>query len=170
MGITECCIIHCHKLSTTDLVSIFGILVNAGLAFWIVNTIQKKVTDRRILKDHFINEIKEIRNDFTLYLTALYRGQVKVKEILPWFKLMNIKINDLTSLICQKHKCIDKDPLSPYQIDLANLITESKDFNGQYKHGDKFVLSEELRNELIVFQQNNHNLFNTLIIKINDSK
>ncbi len=169
MGDAVNCITQSSQIDFADWISIAGIVVNAGLAFWIVITIQKKVSDKRILKDHFINEIKDIRNEFRMCLNTLYNGQFLVREVLPWFKLMNIKINDLMSLIGQKHKCVRNDLLVTYQVDLPTLVTESQDFISQFEKGDKLVLSESIKNELIMFQQKNNNLFNNLIIKINDN-
>ena len=48
------------EFAISDLINFIGILVNAYLAYWIVKKLQDKVNNKRVLKDHFINETKEL--------------------------------------------------------------------------------------------------------------
>jgi hypothetical protein len=41
-------------MKISDWISIITLIVNSGLAIWIVSTIQRKMNNRRVLKDHFI--------------------------------------------------------------------------------------------------------------------
>jgi hypothetical protein len=166
MGNSFCCL--SNLLVPSDWVQIFGILVNAGLAVWIVCTIQNKQTNKRILKDHFISEIKEIRNDYRIFLNSLYSNHLSSATVLPWFKLMSIKIEDLMALTGTRYS-IDKKILSPYQNDLIKLITDNEDFISQFKNGKEIVFSEKSKAQFIKFQQDNAHLFNEMIIKINDA-
>jgi len=168
MGTTCCCINFFSSLEAADWIALFGVLVNAGLAYWIVRTIQNKLTNKRVLKDHFINEMKEIRNDYKTCLNNLYSNNTHPHRVIPWFKLMNIKVDDLMSIIHTKY-CIDKDKLKPYQIELQELITNNEDFMAQY-NGEKVVFSQTSRTQLIKFQQSHNQLFNEIIITINDAE
>jgi hypothetical protein len=93
----------------------------------------------------------------------------KPKDIIPWFKQMNIKIDDLMSIIHEKYN-IDKNMLAPYQVELNTLITESEDLTTQYESDKPVVFSEKLKNLFLKFQQEHNKLFNRLIIKINDTQ
>lgn len=168
MGTACCCITFFCSLEPSDWIHILGIAVNSALAFWIVRTIQTKLTNRRVLKDHFISEIKEIRNDYRNCMNNLYSNNTSAKKVIPWFKLMNIKIEDLMICINDKYK-IDKKLLSPYQNELRDLITENVDFINQFKSGKPIEFSDLSRNSFIKFQQEHNQLFNHLIIKINDA-
>jgi len=169
MGTACCCITFFCSLESSDWIHLIGILINSGLAIWIVRTIQNKLTNRRVLKDHFISEIKEIRNEYRNYMNNLCSNNIYPKRAIPWFKLMNIKIEDLMSCINDKYN-IDKKSLLPYQNELRELITENVDFIQQFKSGKLVVFSEQSLNSFIKFQQENNQLFNHLIIKVNDSK
>lgn len=163
-----CC--NCSFFSSIDLsdwISIFSVIINSLLAIWIISTVQNKLTNKRVLKDHLINELKDIRIEYRSFLNQLYSNKLRPKQITPWFKLMNIKINDLISLIENKHK-IDNKILNPYQIELRDLITELKEFIKCYKNNDLITLKEKSQNKVISFQQKNNHLFNDLIVKIND--
>ena len=168
MGTTCCCLRFLCSIEWADWIALLGIIVNAGLAYWVVRTIQNKLTNKRVLKDHFINEIKEIRNDYKTCLNNLYSNNTHPHRVIPWFKLMNIKIDDLMTLVNTKYK-IDKHKLRPYQIDLPDIITNNHDFMAQY-NSDKVTFSENSRSQLIKFQQTHNQLFNEIIIAINDAE
>lgn len=152
---------------TSDWITILGLLVNSGLAIWIVRTIQNNLKNRRVLKDHFITELKDIRKEYKICLTNLYANSTYPKNIIPWFKLMNIKVTDLMECITLKYK-IDKATLSPYQNELRDLVTDNEDFIRQYESNSPVIFSEGSKNTFILFQQKYNGLFNQLIIKIND--
>lgn len=73
------------------------------------------------------------------------------------------------ALIHQKYN-IDKQTLSPYQNDLRELVTESDEFNMQFREGGNINFSEPTKTKLIEFQNTYNHLFNELIININDTK
>lgn len=157
------------SLDKSDWVDIIGLGVNSALAFWIVKTIQNRLTNKRVLKDHFINEIKEIRNEYRTCLSNLYANKTHPKTVLPWFKLMNIKVNDLMSILNTKYK-VDKNLLMPYQRDLQELVTNNEDFMNQFKSDKPVEFSDSSKVQFIKFQQEHNQLFNDLIIKVNDAK
>jgi hypothetical protein len=167
MGTTCCCLKFLCSLEAADWIALFGVIVNAGLAYWIVRTIQDKLTNKRVLKDHFINEIKDIRNEYKTCLNNLYANSTHPHRVIPWFKLMNIKIDDLMTLINKKYN-IEKSKLKPYQVELQELITNNEDFMAHYNH-DKVIFSQASRTQLIKFQQSHNQLFNEIIITINDA-
>jgi hypothetical protein len=155
-------------VNLSHIVAIVGMAVNAFLAYWIVRTIQRRMTDRRVLKDHFIDEVKEVRDMYKKKLIKIYAGECNSKHLTPWFKLMNIKVDNLMALINDKYN-IKTDYLSAYQIDLRFLIIESDDMRRSYRGGDKLTVSSELKTDIIRFQQTNSCRFNELIVEINDA-
>lgn len=168
MGTTCCCVNFFSSLAAADWIALLGVAVNAGLAYWIVRTIQNKLTNKRVLKDHFINEIKDIRAEYKGCFDNLYSNNTHPQRIIPWFKLMNIRVADLMALIKEKYK-IDEKKLDPYQNELRELITNNNDFITQFRN-IKVDFSEESRIELIKFQQRHNKLFNEIIIAINDAE
>jgi hypothetical protein len=166
MGIYFCCVTR--SLVPSNWIQIAGIIVNACLAIWIVCTIQKNINNKRVLKDHFIDEIKSIRNDYRKFLSDLYTSHINPQNALSWFKLMSIKIDDLMSLIGPRYN-VDERLLNPYQNELRKIITENKDFIDQFKADKGINFSNDSKKEFIMFQQNFNHLFNEIIIKINDN-
>lgn len=166
MGIACCCVTQ-PIFDTGNYIDIIAIIVNVILTIWIVIVLQNRSNNKRILKDHYINEIKELKNDYKSFLTNLYNCKVSPKNIIPWFKLMNIKVTDIMEEINWIYK-IDKDKLNPYQNELRDLLTDNEDFNNQFNN-EKLYLSTISKNSLIKFQQDRNKLFNQIILKINNS-
>ncbi|MBK8499123.1 MAG: hypothetical protein IPL52_09960 [Flavobacteriales bacterium] len=141
--------------------------MDALLAVWIINRLKDRSANRRTLKDHFIEEIKGIRAEYAKCLSNLYSSKSIAANVLPWFKLMNMKIDDVAKHVHRKYK-IDRDKLRPYQIDLRELVTNNDDFVRHFNSGRPVVFTTQSKNELMMFQQSNVHLFNDIIISIND--
>lgn len=157
------------NLTASDLITVLGIIVNAFLAIWIVRQIQNRLNNKRILKDHFIQEIKDIRNEYRAFLNNLYSNKVLPSEVIPWFKLMNIRINDIMLIINAKHN-IQIDIFNPYKIDLKNQITDNTAFINNFISNNPIILASTSKNRFYKFEQRNSHIFNDVIILINDAK
>ncbi|MBC6409926.1 MAG: hypothetical protein GDA42_05625 [Ekhidna sp.] len=119
------------------------------------------------IKDYLIAEIKDLKAEYGKFLSELYSGKSKPKRITPWFKLMNIKVQDTMEIVSKKYR-IDKEILKNYQIELRNFITDLEEFKSSYKDNKMVVLKEDSMVELMKFHQNNNFKFSSLIIKINE--
>lgn len=157
-----------YKLDAADWIAIISIVVNAILAYWIITTIQKNLENKRVLKDHFITEIKEIKEEFKKILNKAFAGELKPKTLPRWFKLMGIKIDEILKLLSTKYG-IPTKTLDPYKIELREILMSSEEFEKSFKKNECINLSEETLNKIIVFQQTHSSSFNNLIIKINDA-
>lgn len=155
-----------ERVSISDWISIIGIIINSSLFIWLVITIQNRLTNKRVLKDHFITEIKDIRSEYKIFLNNLYSNNTRVKSVIPWFKLMNIKVIDIMRTINEIYK-IDENILNPYQNELRELITENEDFISSFNLEQNIIFSDNSKTKIIEFQQKNNSLFNRLIIEIN---
>jgi len=155
------------NLSYSDWINILGVIVNAFLAIYIVKKIQEKSTNKRYLKDYTINEVIKIRNDYRAFFDNLYLNQMESFDIMSWFKLMNIRINDLTEII-NNYYYIENNIFDPYTIRLRYLFDNNDNYIRAFSNKEKIVLDENSGNTFIHFQQENINLFNKIIIHINE--
>lgn len=174
MGAT-CCL---NSLSTSDCILfwqtiIIGVqtlcvAISAGLAIWLARTIQNRLTNRRVLKDYLIQEIKELRTEYRDFFKKIYTDDgIKGSETLSWLKLMQLKGDDLLKIANKRYR-IDLKILNPYQIDLPEIITENEEFNAQFK-SMYISFTENSRRKFNMFEQMNDHLFNEIIILINDA-
>lgn len=169
MGISLCgCIEPPDSMKISDWISLASLVVNAILAVVVIITVQNKLTNRRVLKDHFIGEVKEIRNGYNEFLTELRTNTMHPHKIIPWFKIANLKVNDLMKILGKKYG-INQNHLKPYQIDLNTQISNNVDFISHYTNS-QVIFSTQSKNQIIRFQQKHNQLFNELIVLINDSK
>lgn len=167
MGAT-CCLTFFDSLEASDWIDFIGIIVNSFLAYWIVRTIQNRLTNKRVLKDYFISEIKDIRTEYNVCLNNLYLDNTKPKGIIPWFKLMNIKIEGLMKEMNRTYG-IDSAILNPYQYELRDLITDNADFTNQFSSDNSIIFSEPSKIMFTMFQQRNNQLFTNIIVAINNA-
>lgn len=155
------------SLEAGEWIEIASIVVNLFLAYWIVTTVQDKINNKRVLKDHLINEIKDIRYEYRNFLNILYSNKSKPQEIVPWFKLMSIKIKDIIELISKSHK-IDKKILDSYKVELKKIITEFNEYIDNYNSNSEIILTPSSHLKLIKFEQKYNHIFNDIIVQIND--
>ena len=181
MGAT-CCVKVQEVLSASDrilfwqtviigvqtIIIAIGIGVSAGVGIWIVRTMQDRLTNKRVLKDHLMQEVKDLRDEYREFLKGIYTDKTIGAHVMPWFKLMDLKIDDLMDIANAKYK-IAKTMLAPYQKELLELITENKDFEQQFKSGLAINFKDESKTAFIIFEQNHNHLFNDIIIAINDA-
>ncbi|EOR96497.1 hypothetical protein ADIARSV_0281 [Arcticibacter svalbardensis MN12-7] len=155
-------------LDTSNWIDLLGIIANLLFAWWIVIAIQNKINNKRVLKDHFIQDLKEIRNDYRLFFINIDKGVLLPNEILPWFKLMNIKVKDLLDVVKTVHK-IDIYQLDPFKKDLNELMSENSDFKTNYRSEQPIVFSGRSKRDFIKFQGKYISRFNEILILINSA-
>lgn len=157
-----------YSLDFSDFIDVFGIIVNFFLAIWIVKTIQNKLTNKRVLKDHFISEIKELRVDYNLFIKDCYDGNLIPKDTLRWFKLRNIKNTHLMNDVNELYN-ISSDDLNSFQSDLSDLITNSIEYSSNYRSNHVVIFKASTKRELDLIQARYYGLFNKIIRSVNDS-
>ncbi len=149
--------------------SIIGTLASLIFGFWIASNLQRKLTSKRVLKDHLINEVKTLNDFYFDFINELIEDKRNVKGLISLFKTMNVKIKKIMEII-HDHYGISPLFLTTYQIGLRNIILECSEYESAFSSGGILKVSEETINKLMVFRQQNEHLFNELILKINNSK
>jgi hypothetical protein len=160
---------ECNAGVVSAWVDIIGILISLIFGFWISSNLQKKITSKRVLKDHLINEVKTLNDFYFNFINDLMEDKKKVKGMIALFKSMNIKIKKIMEIIQDNYK-ISNLYLTTYQISLRNIILNCKEYEFAFKNGGYLELSNETINELLKFRQQNEHLFNELILLINNTE
>lgn len=155
-------------MEISDWISISAIVVNSGLAVWLVITLQSKLTNNRVLKDHLINEVLEVRSIIQNKIEKIHASKETPRHLISWFKLMNVKQENLMRLINSKYG-IDKDLLKPFQVELRVIITEDEGYIASFRDNKKIELTASTKERVIIFLQKNTHLFTNVIVKINDA-
>ena len=170
MGTPCCCMTFDQWISIIGLfLSLLGIIVSALIAVWVVKVIQNRLTDTRVIKDYFIDEIRDIRNQYRSFINELMKGAVETRTIVSTCKLLNIRTSDLMQSACSKFK-LEEKAFSDYHYDLLSFITDCDSVITSYKNDEKAVLTQVEKVELISIQQKYAHLFNDVILRINDQE
>ncbi|EKJ84922.1 hypothetical protein CLV96_0307 [Leptospira meyeri] len=149
-------------LTTSDYIAVADIIFNLLLAIFVIFFLQKKIDDKKYLKEHFINEIIQIRENYRTFLINLETNCLKPKEILSLLKSMNITLNDLMIILNEVYN-IEPTYLINYQTELRNIVTEFNEFSKNFSKNKKVVLKDESVLEIMNFHQRNNCKFNELI-------
>lgn len=155
-------------METANIISLVDIGVNILLAIVLVIVIQRKAENQRHFKDHLIQEVKDLRNDYRSFYNSLETG-LKPQEIASWFKLTNIKARDLILLTKTINNNIPENYLKPFQRELHLIIEESKEYESNYFRNEKFSIGGSTTIKLLRFRQKHDGKFNLLINAINKS-
>ena len=151
------------------IVSICGIIVNSILAWWIVSSIQKRQNNERVIKDHFIEEIKELRSNCRAFLSSIYKGEKKYHEIIPTLRLLGMKASHILTALSYGFN-IDKDYLNSYIVEMNKVITDDENYIKCLNSSQQIELTQLSLDKLMKFHAAHQSKFNDLILTLNEAK
>ncbi len=155
-------ILLCFTLS--NWISILDIFITSIIGVWIGVSVQRNLTTNRAVKEYFINENRNIKEKYNKFMNDLYCNRISSEQIKEWFKIMTIKINTFEGFIANEYKL--KPEISNIHNNLKYMITDSEDFNTQYKN-KQIKFSAITKNEILMFHSDLSNSLTKLIIEIN---
>lgn len=127
-----------------NIISILEVCVNIGLALFIANRIQQRVNNKRALNDFLIAEINDVKQNYKIFFSKLYKNKCNSLSINEWFKIMTMRIEILNE--SPEFKGMNK--ILEIHNSMRNIITCSESFNNQFNN-EYFELSHELKHNLI---------------------
>ena len=150
------------------ILSLGGIIAGAIIAIKVVKSLQSRLTDSRVLKDYFMNEIREIRKEYRTYITDLLKGSIDAQSVVPWFKIMSIRVNDMLESADSLYH-IKNNSFSDYHISLLTTITESDSFTKCYKKNCNVSFDRQEKLLILNVQKDFIHVFNEAILLINNA-
>ena len=156
-----------YLVSVSDFISIINLIVTSGIVIWIGVTYTRNVATNKALKDFFVSETNDIRNEYKTFQADLFKNQLSSKYIVEWFKLISIKIDIFEDSLKNEFKVETK--ILHNHNKLKQFITSTDRFNQSYskKH---VILSS--RSKLMIIQ--NHRdmtvAITDVLININKAK
>ena len=148
------------------MVAIIGVITSVMVAYWIVDSIQKKIDNQRFLKDHFASEILSVREEYRGFIQDLFSEKVnKPKELKKNYRIVNIHASSLMELL-KTNYAIEPIILQPFFTDLLGIITDCDEYKKAVK-GNKYIqFGETTRNTIYDFLSKNDKLFNQILISL----
>ena len=72
-----------------------GIVVTAFMAVWVVRSVQRKIDNEQMLRDHLAHEVIGLRKDTRDFMAKVITGGMHAKEIKRSHYRLSSQINDL---------------------------------------------------------------------------
>lgn len=151
-------------LTPSDWISILDIGLTSVIGIWIGVSVQKNLTTNRAVKEYFINENSEIRNDYIKFIDELYASKLSSEQIKEWFRLMTIKLNTFEGFM--KNEYIISPELLSIHNQLKHMLTGSDDFNDQYRSAH-ITFCSQVKEDILRYRTSLSNSFTKLILEIN---
>lgn len=156
------------SLQVSDWISIIEILVTSAIGIWIVVSVQNNLTKSRYLKEYFINEVKDIRDLYKLFVNQLYKNKMSATDIKDWFKIMSERTQNLNSFLHDKYK-IDNSLIVSKHAEIQQKITSMDEFNENYKK-TTVTFSNSSKNDILKLHSELSCVLTQRVIDINGAK
>lgn len=152
------------KVTVSDIISLSGLIVT----IWIAKTVKINLTKSRFIREHFIHETSQLRDEYRRLFSQLYSGKLSAKVIKDRLKVLTLRIKSLEMFVHIYYK-IQGDKLGDAHAKFQQFITAEDDFNNQYSK--KTVnFSSEVKTKIFKYQKDISDAITHRIIDINSSK
>lgn len=150
-------------MTVSDIIQIIGLIIT----IWIAIIVQKNLTKNRYLKDYFIKELGNVREEYKQLFTELYGSKLGSKDIKDRLKIQSIRLKTLEVYI-DKFFSTNPSALKDCHSDFQQFITGEDDFNNQYK-SKTISFSEEAKTQILSHQSKIVNALTQRIIDVNNA-
>jgi len=134
-------------LTVAEWIAIVNIFSTCFVGVLIAISVQNNLTKSRYLRDYFIQEIKDIRDQYKKFLNEIYCGNKSAVDIKDWLKIMSLKINNLNEFLHDNYN-IKGSIVKEKHSEIQKFITGSDDFNENFKN-PKIVFAESTKLEIL---------------------
>jgi uncharacterized membrane-anchored protein YhcB (DUF1043 family) len=164
--VTKELIIYCLQIS--DWIAIIDIIITSIIGIWIAISVQNNLTKSRYLKEYFINEVKDIRDLYKVFINHLYKSDKSAKDIKDWFKIMSERTQNLNKFLHEKYK-INNSLIVQKHAEIQQKITSMDEFNDNYKESS-VPFTNSSKNEILKLHSELSCILTQRVIDINKAK
>ena len=144
-------------------------LIGWGITLFIALSISRKLDSERALKNHFIEEVKAVRDHEEAIFQYIISNSIKPQQLKSMMGNLNTNVGDLMNLLKSQYG-IDDSFLNAFQWKYSQLITDDEDFTSNYKGDQEFKFKPQLLKDFSNYRADKLKLFNDLIVEINNAK
>lgn len=139
----------CCQLATSDIISICDIVITSILGIWIAIGVQRSLTKNRYLREYFISELNNIRDEYKQFFSDIYESRLNAKSIKDRLKVINVRIDSFERSIYSIYKLDDSSiQIKKVHIEIQQYITGEDEFNQQYKN-DVVSFSSAIKSDIL---------------------
>lgn len=165
------CSCFCSLPFTQDWLSIINTLISLigwGITLYIAITISRRLDSERTLKNHFIEEVKIIRDHEETIFTYIISNKIKPQRLKSMVGSLNACVGDLMNLLKEQYG-IDDSFLNAFQWRYGQIILDDEDFISNFKEDIEFGFTRSLLRAFADYRTDKLRLFNDLIVVINNA-
>ena len=151
-------------------ITALGVVVTGFMAYWVTNTIQRKIDNERTLKDFYTEEIKALRNEARNLIREFTSGQKKsAEEMKRSHFILQTHINDLLRNLKLQYP-IDDNCMQSYKTEILTILEDDEEYTKSFKNKTTVDLSDETKKKLQNLEMRSDHLFSDLILKVYGKK
>lgn len=144
-------------------------LLGWGITLYIASTISRKIDSERTLKNHFIEEVKSIRDNEESIFNYVIENQIRPQQLKNLTGNLNTRVGDLMNLLMTQYG-ISEDFLNAFQWKYSQLFSDDEDYTSNFKEDKVFNFNHQLLKDFSNYRMDKLKLFNDLIVLINNAK
>lgn len=165
-------VILCSFPFAQDWLSIIDTIITLlgwGLTLYIASTISRKLDSERTLKNHFIDEIKAVRENEEAIFKYVIDNNIQPQTLKSLTGNLNTRVGDLMNLLKSQYG-IAEDYLTAFQWKYSQLFSDDDDYTSNYKENKEFKFNHQLLKDFTNYRTDKLKLFNDLIVLVNNAK
>lgn len=123
--------------------TLLGIAVSALVAYWIVISIQKRISDDQSFKTYLTDSIQTLKNNYHICLTQLINGKARAKDVKRDLNAFDIRMREIMKLTSAKYTSVDEKYFDSWKIDVRTDIENMDEYSQSFSTNRLAKLSQE---------------------------
>lgn len=123
--------------------TLLGIAVSALVAYWIVISIQKRISEDQSFKTYLTDSIQTLKNNYHFCLRQLINGKAHAKEVKRDLNAIDLRMREIIKLTSTKYLAVDEKYFDSWKIGVRTDIENMDEYSESFKTGRLAKLSQE---------------------------
>lgn len=123
--------------------TLLGIAVSALVAYWIVISIQKRISDDQSFKTYLTESLQLLKNNYHACLMQLINGKAHAKDVKRDLNAFDMRMREIMKLTSTKYAAVDEKYFDSWKIGMRTDIENMDEFSQSFKTDRLAKLSQE---------------------------
>ena len=151
------------EFGTSDKVLIFNTVINAGVLLFVSTFLAKHQHNSKSLKEHFVGQIKEYKNEYVLFVSNIFSGELSKKQINSSFKKFSEDFNNSQLFI---KKVFEYETFIQVKNRKIHFLLCNNDKFDMLKPDENLVITPEKRSKVAKELKEFKHLLENLMVEI----
>ena len=123
--------------------TLLGIAVSALVAYWIVISIQKRISDDQSLKTYLTESLQLLKNNYHSCLMQLINGKAHAKDVKRDLNAFDMRMREIMKLTSTKYTSVDEKYFDSWKIGMRTDVENMDEYSESFKTGKLAKLTQE---------------------------